>query len=205
MNKVYAGIASVGFLVLGSLAGCSSADTPEGSGGKPATSAGSPSSSSGTTGVIPMGGTGSTAGAPTTTAGTESSTAGMSTSTAGTTGTGNPQCKSIKTGVACTAEGVDCPGLACGLADTGTRSCKCAGTWMCSPCDFTGTQFEKKPADVPACSGIEADKVTCMEADKGKVCTSAVGEVCACWTDDEGSLIWDCDKAPTTWAAAPAM
>jgi len=99
-------------------------------------------------------------------------------------------------------EGTDCPALTCGLADTGTRACKCATTWMCSACDYSASPFKDKPADLAACSGIEADKVTCTEADKGKVCSSAGGEVCACWTDDEGSLIWDCDKPPTTWAAA---
>jgi len=44
----------------------------------------------------------------------------------------------------------------------------------------------------------QADKLAC-DGMKGKVCEGAPGgEVCACWTDDEGALIWDCDKAPTT-------
>ncbi len=205
MNKVYAGIASVGVLVLGSISACSSADTPDGSGGTASSSSGT-SSAAGTT-ATPSGGTGNAS------AGSTSSTAGMTTtptagtaSTSGGTGGGvvDPACKGIKTGVACTAEGVDCQNLACGLADSGVRSCKCQSTWMCASCDYSASPFKDKPATVPACAGIEADKVTCTEADKGKVCTSASGEICACWTDDEGSLIWDCDKAPTTWAA-PTM
>lgn len=224
MSKVYAGIASVGFLVLGSVAGCSSADPPTGSGGS--------SSTAGTTGtagttVIPMAGTSSGTGGTSSTAGTtatggSSSTAGTpaggtgsgtagtaagGTGTAGTGagtgGTGNLACKGIKTNMACAPEGTDCPNLACGLADSGVRSCKCATTWMCAACDYSASPFKDKPADLAACSGIEADKVTCTEAEKGKVCSSSGGEVCACWTDDEGSLIWDCDKPPTTWAATP--
>jgi hypothetical protein len=140
----------------------------------------------------------------TATGGTAAGTAGTATGGTGTGGTGvaDPACKGIKTNMACMPEGTDCPALTCGLADTGTRACKCATTWMCSACDYSASPFKDKPADLAACSGIEADKVTCTEADKGKVCSSAGGEVCACWTDDEGSLIWDCDKPPTTWAAA---
>jgi hypothetical protein len=108
----------------------------------------------------------------------------------------------IKTGMACPVEGTSCPTLACGLADSGSRACNCATTWMCSSCDYANSPFKDKPADLPTCT-IEADKLMCTEADKGKVCASTGGEVCACWTDDEGSLIWDCDKPPTTWAAAP--
>lgn len=218
MNKVYAGIASVGFLVLGSQVACSSADPPTGSGGT--TSVGATSNAAGTGAVIPMGGTGSgtagtgTAGTPSPTAGngtggtgtggTGSGTAG--TGTAGTTGTAgsgaaDPACKGIRTMMACMPEGTQCPGLACGLADSGTRSCNCATNWTCTACDYSASPFKDKPAEVPACSGIEADNVTCVEADKGKVCSSAGGEVCACWTDAKGALIWDCDKPPTTWTA----
>lgn len=215
MNKVYAGIASVGFLVLGSQSGCSSADPPTGSGGT--TSVGATSSTAGT-GVVPTGGTpagtAGTAAAGTSAAGTGtggSGTAGSGTAGTGTAGTGtggtggtgvaDPACKGIKTGVACTPEGTACPGLACGLADSGTRSCNCATTWMCLPCDYATSPFKDKPAEVPVCSGIEADNVPCTEADKQKVCSSAGGEVCACWTDNKGALIWDCDKPPTTWGA----
>jgi hypothetical protein len=204
MIKVYAGIASVGFLVLLSGAGCSSANTPD---DEDATAG------KGGTGALPSGGSTGTSGTSTTSAGTGNATAGETSSTGGSgtagTGTGtagsgtagapNAACKGIKSNMACTPEGTDCPGLACGLADSGKRSCKCATTWMCAACDFTGTQFEKKPTDLTKCTGVEADKIKCTEM--GKVCEGAPGgEVCACWTDDEGSLIWDCDKPPTSWA-----
>lgn len=224
MIKVVAGIASVGFVVLSGAVGCSSASTPdEGGGGSSTTStAGTKPISTGGTTVVPSGGSSSTTGgSSSTTAGTASTTAGTSSGTAGTAATtggtssgtggtgaggtgagGNPAaCKGIKTGMACMPEGTDCPALTCGLADSGTRACKCMATWMCGSCDFSASPFKDKPADIATCTGVEADKVTCTE--KGKVCQGAAGgEVCACWTDDEGALIWDCDKAPTTWAAA---
>jgi hypothetical protein len=104
--------------------------------------------------------------------------------------------------MACTAEGVDCQGLACGIADSGVRACKCMGTWMCAACDFTNSPFKTKPANIGTCSN-EADKLEC--ATEGAACEGAPGgEVCVCFKDDEQSLIWDCDKAPPTWAA-PAM
>lgn len=222
MNKVYAGIASVGFLVLGSQAGCSSADPPTGSGGT--TSVGATTSTGGST-VIPTGGTG-TGGTGTSTAGTGTSgtgtatagtgaggtgTAGTGGGTAGTgtagtaaggTGSADLNCKGIKTMMACMPEGTSCPGQACGLADSGVRSCNCATTWACTACDYAASPFKDKPADLAACAGIEGDNITCNEADKGKVCQSAGGEVCACWTDAKGALVWDCDKPPSTWAAA---
>ena len=74
MIKVYAGIASVGFLVA-LTTGCSSADTPDtGSGGMAA----------GGTGVVPMGGS-PAAGSPSTTGGTPAG--GTPSTTAGTGGT----------------------------------------------------------------------------------------------------------------------
>jgi hypothetical protein len=101
-------------------------------------------------------------------------------------------------------EGTDCPMLACGLADSGTRACKCEGTWMCSACDYSASPFKDKPANTMPCTS-QMDKLAC-DGMMGQVCDGAPGgEVCACWTDDEGSLIWDCDKPPTSWAAAPAM
>jgi hypothetical protein len=210
MIKVYAGIASVGFLVLASVSGCSSADTPdEGGGGTSSSTAGKGTTSGGST-VLPMGGTTSDAGTSSSAAGTASPTAGTAATTggmssggtgSGTGGAVSAACKGIKTGMACMPEGTDCPGLACGLADSGARACKCMGTWMCASCDYSASPFKDKPADIMKCTGVEADKVTCTE--KGKVCDGAAGgEVCACWTDDEGALIWDCDKPPTTWAAA---
>ena len=110
-------------------------------------------------------------------------------------------CKGIKTGMACMPEGQACPDLACGLADSGVRSCTCETTWMCMACDFTNSPFKDKPADIMPCTN-QADKLDCIGM-MGKVCDGAPGgEVCACAPDDEGALIWDCDKPPTTWAAA---
>jgi hypothetical protein len=218
MIKVYATVASVGFLVVVSGAGCSSANTPdEGNGGTTgAPTAGTSPGTAGTT-VIPNGGTGTgTAGTGTGTAGTATGTAGTATGTAGTsaggtgsgtagtgTGTGgaNPACKGIKSNMACTPEGTECLNLACGLADSGVRSCKCATNWTCAMCDFTNSPFATKPADITTCTN-QADKLDCTGM-MGKVCEGAAGgEVCACAPDDEGSLIWDCDKPPSTWAAA---
>ena len=56
-----------------------------------------------------------------------------------------------------------------------------------------------KPADIETCTN-QADKLDCT-GQEGKVCEGAPGgEVCACALDDEMMPIWDCDKAPTTWA-----
>jgi hypothetical protein len=205
MIKVYAGIASVGFLVLLSGAGCSSANPPDddgasaGKGGTGTGTAGGPTGTSGTS-TSSSGSGNATAGESSSTGGSGTAGTGAGTAGSGTAGAPSAACKGIKSNMACTPEGTDCPGLACGLADTGKRSCKCASTWMCSACDFTGTPFEKKPADITKCTGVEADKITCTEMNK--VCEGAAGgEVCACYPDDEGSLIWDCDKPPTSWAA----
>lgn len=212
MIKVYAGIASVGFLLISGAAGCSSANTPDdGEGGTGSgTTAGTTSTSGSTSIVAGMTSStgGSSAGMTSATAGTTSSTAGTTSSTAGTgSGTGGTsgvplECKGTKSGMACTAEGVDCQGLACGIADSGVRACKCMGTWMCAACDFTNSPFKTKPDPIGTCTN-EADKLEC--ATEGMACEGAPGgEVCVCFRDDEGSLIWDCDKAPPTWAA-PAM
>jgi hypothetical protein len=112
-------------------------------------------------------------------------------------------CKSIKTGMACTPEGQDCPNLACGLADSGVRSCLCQGTWMCQSCDFSASPFKDKPDPLPDCTN-EVDKLPCPGMEMS-VCQYPGGEACACALDDEMMPIWDCDKPPTTWAAAPAM
>jgi hypothetical protein len=195
MIKVYASIASVGLLVVASGAGCSSADTPD-DGGAGTSSAGTPATTpaAGTTSVVPSAGT-SAGGSAASTAGTTSTpTAGTGTVVTG------AECKGIKSNMACPVEGTDCPGLACGLADSGVRACKCATNWTCSACDFSASQFKDKPTDITTCT-TEADKLPCTES--GKVCEGAPGgEVCACAADDEGALIWDCDKAPSTWAAA---
>jgi hypothetical protein len=207
MIKVYASIASVGFLVLAGGLACSSANTPddEEEGGTGNSTAGTNSSSG--SGVIPMGGNTSNGGSGSSDAGTSSTpTAGTNaTPTAGTGSGGAPPsavaCKGIKTGMACMPEGQACPDLACGLADSGTRACSCETTWMCSSCDFTNSPFKDKPADITTCTN-QADKLDCTGME-GAVCEGAAGgEVCACYLDDEGAPIWDCDKAPTTWAAA---
>ena len=199
MIKVYASIASVGFLLISGASGCSSANSPDDGG------SGTGNSTSGTTSNV----SGSSNSAGGSSAGTSSSTAGTSPGTAGTpsgagTGSGgaSASCKGTKSGMACTVEGTDCPGLVCGIADSGTRSCKCETNWVCAPCDFTNSPFKDKPRDIGTCT-IEQDKVEC--ATEGAACEGAPGgEVCVCFRDDEQQLIWDCDKAPTTWAA-PAM
>lgn len=208
MIKVYAGIASVGFLLISGAFGCSSASTPdEGDGGTGST--GSTSSTSGTTSNVSgsSSSTGGTSAGTSSTAGTSSSTAGTSSSTAGTgsggTGTTSAECKGTKNGMACTAEGVDCPNLPCGIADSGVRSCKCQTTWACASCDFTDSPFKVKPEGITTCT-TEADKLECTT--EGAACEGAPGgQVCVCFRDDEGMLIWDCDAAPPTWAAAAAM
>lgn len=200
MIKVYASIASVGLLVVASGSGCSSANTPD-DGGAGTSSAGSGSSTpmAGTSSVVPAAGS-SAGGAASNTAGTAASTAGTAASTGGTGTVVAAECKGIKSNMACAVEGTDCPGLPCGLADSGVRACKCATNWTCSACDFSASPFKDKPADITTCT-TEADKLPCT--DSGKVCEGAAGgEVCACAPDDEGALIWDCDKPPSTWAAA---
>lgn len=200
MIKVYASIASVGLLVVASGAGCSSANTPD-DGTAGMSSAGTATTpTAGTTSVVPTAGT-SAGGSGSSAAGTASTpTAGTAASTGGTGTVVGAECKSIKSNMPCPVEGTDCPALACGLADSGTRACKCATNWTCSACDFSASPFKDKPTDITTCT-TEADKLPCTES--GKVCEGAAGgEVCACAADDEGALIWDCDKAPTTWAAA---
>jgi len=199
MIKVYASIASVGFLVVASGA-CSSANTPD-DGGAGTSSAGTATTpTAGTTSVVPTAGT-SAGGTGSGTAGTATTpTAGTATGTAGTGTVVGAECKGIKSNMACPVEGTDCPGLPCGLADSGVRSCKCATNWTCASCDYSASPFKDKPADITTCT-TEADKLPCTTS--GKVCEGAPGgEVCACAADDEGALIWDCDKPPTTWAAA---
>jgi hypothetical protein len=79
----------------------------------------------------------------------------------------------------------------------------CQSTWMCTACDYSASPFKDKPANPPTCTaGVEADKVPCP-GKENQVCIGAAGgEVCACAADDEGAVIWDCDKPPSTWAAA---
>jgi len=224
MNKVYVGIASLGFVVVASMAGCSSAETPTpgtaGSSTTPSTAgttANPPQNTAGTGVVAPptggtpgagsggapaaTGGVGGTAGADT--GGTPAATGGMTGTagmTTGTGGTGAPGvgCMGVKSNMACTVEGTECPGLPCGLGDSGVRSCKCQSTWMCAACDYTNSPFKDKPADITTCTS-QADKVACVGMEN-KVCEGAPGgEVCACALNSKGSYAWDCDKPPTTW------
>lgn len=74
---------------------------------------------------------------------------------------------------------------------------------MCASCDFSASPFKDKPDPLPDCTN-QVDKLECPGMEMS-VCQYPGGEACACWPDDEGTLIWDCDKPPTTWAAAAAM
>jgi len=105
------------------------------------------------------------------------------------------ECRGIKTASFCQAEGAECSCLACGLADMGLRRCRCfMQIWSCSACQFP-PDF-RVPDDAPICNG-QADKLPCNQL--GQMCQGAPGgEVCACYPDDEGVLLWDCDKAPIT-------
>lgn len=176
--------------------GCSSAETP----------AGDDTATGGTGGATGgTGGTGGATGGSSTTGGTGGSTGGTGTGGAGGTGTTvPPECKGIKTGMACTPEGQACPNLVCGLGDSGTRTCNCATNWSCTACDWTNSPFpwaKSKPAGTTTCTGAEQDGITCTTLDA--TCEGAAnGEACVCYLDDEGMQIWDCDKPPGTWAAA---
>jgi hypothetical protein len=117
----------------------------------------------------------------------------------GGTGTPNadPECRGIKSNMACIIEGKQCPNLACGLADSGRRECNCATTWACSACDFTNSPFRDAPCDLPACPAEAADVVPCTQLNA--VCTAVGSEVCACYQDPLDGLIWDCDRPPSSW------
>jgi hypothetical protein len=189
-----------------SVLGCASSPTgDEGTAGTGATGG----SATGATGGSSGSGTSGTGGSTSGSGGT--GTAGTGTAGTGTSGecaaTGTwvappiapPECQGIKTGEACPTEGTHCEPLVCGLADTGRRTCDCTGLlWTCTPCDFTESPFKDRLACTPACTGAEVDKAGCTV--QGAVCDGATGgEACACWPDDEGDLIWDCDKPPSSW------
>jgi hypothetical protein len=190
----------------GGVGGATGGTPAAGSGGTPMATGGTAGAVSGGSAGVGMGGdTGATAGAPPA-AGTggggagvgAGGTAGVSSGSGGSGGRNtDPLCKSIKSNMACANEGIMCPDLACGLADTGRRTCNCATNWSCTSCDFTNSPFATMPAMTTTCSA-EADGVACTTS--GAVCTGAANsEVCACYPDDEGSLVWDCDKPP--WGA----
>jgi hypothetical protein len=108
------------------------------------------------------------------------------------------ECRGIKTGMACQNEGLLCSNLPCGLADTGCRQCLCSTTWSCTPCDYSSSPLKDQPIDPWTCTEAVADKVACVV--EWDVCVGAPSsEVCACYTDSEGALIWDCDKPPSSW------
>ena len=116
----------------------------------------------------------------------------------GGTGVIGPECRGIRTGMACAREGLACSDLPCGLADAGRRTCHCATNWTCTACDFTDSIFQDPPANITVCTGAEQDHVSC--AVEGALCQGAPGgEVCACYVDEEGAQIWDCDKPPSVW------
>jgi hypothetical protein len=129
---------------------------------------------------------------------TADSTTGAST-TGGDATLTDEQCSGISTGSACETEGA-CAPRACGLADTGTRTCSCAGAiWDCTSCAWAEPYppvVEPPTEPLPACAGTEADEVPCDTS--GDRCDTG-DEVCACWLEDDGQLIWDCDSPPSFW------
>jgi hypothetical protein len=188
----------VGGLLMFAAAGaaCSSADTPEDDGGD--TGGGT----SGSAGTAPTGGS---AGTPS--GGSAGTPSGGSAGTAagGTAGTGNPAgCTGISRGSACPTEGQMCPGLLCGLADSGTRSCNCVGLiWECESCSFVGAWTENPPTTPiePCPDGID-DEVACTEAQDHLICAPNVnGDTCACWLSPSDGQSWDCDARPSSWPA----
>jgi hypothetical protein len=188
-----------GFLMLAAAGvGCSSSDTPEDDG--------TDTGGGGTAGTPAAGGSSGTA-----TGGMSgTATGGMSgTATGGSSGTatggsaGTPAgCTGISRGEACPTEGHMCPGLKCGLADSGTRSCNCVGLiWECESCNFTGAWTETKPPDVMACPAGIADEIPCTAAQDHLICgpDATTGEYCACWMSPSDGQSWDCDDPPSTW------
>jgi hypothetical protein len=178
-------------------AGCSSAETP---------STGTGGSTTGSGGATASGGASvAQGGSVTGSGGTTGTGTGGSTSTAGTCtnppDNPDPACKSISSNMACSPTGTMCPDKLCGIADTGIRSCSCTdGLWKCVPCSFECSPFKNPPATVPACAG-QTKGATCQASERGNVCSESATRICACWEDDEGALIWDCDSRPSSWPA----
>jgi hypothetical protein len=169
--------------------GSRSSDAPVGRGGGGATTGGASQSSGG---VAALGGSGPTGGSAVVSGGS----AGAAPIACG----GEQRlplpgsaCLGIKNGLSCAAEGQLCPCRACGLADLGRRNCNCAGgIWTCTPCEHP--ENWSFPTDLPFCTN-QADKLAC--AAEGQACQGApAGEVCLCYVDDDGVLVWDCDKPP---------
>ncbi len=140
-----------------------------------------------------------------------STTAGDATATGSTTGASltDEQCQGISNGAECTTEGT-CAPRACGLADTGSRTCSCAvgddecTTATCWDCTSCAWQEPYPDIVVPpesalaACDAGVADEVACTTM--GDRCMQGE-EVCACWLEDDAGTgyIWDCDKPPSFW------
>ena len=180
------------FVVLSALGivACSSADTQEDTGGGGGSSGSATGGSTSTGGTAPTGGTA--------TGGTATGGTAPTGGTAGSAGGPNadPECKGIKSNMACPIPDKMCPNLVCGLADSGTRECNCATNWTCSACNYDNSPFKDKPADIPLCSDA-ADEVACTT--ENSVCGPVGSEYCACYRHPVEGLIWDCDSPPSTW------
>jgi len=192
MQRAWTLVSSFVILSAVGIVGCSSADEPEGD---------DEGTGGGTSGSGGAGGS-ATGGSATGGSATGGSATGGTAPTGGTGGTGNapnpdPECKGISTGKACAIEAKMCPGMACGIADSGRRDCACATNWSCDPCDYTDSPFRDRPADIVACPGDAADEAPCTTLNQ--VCGPVGTEYCACYQDATDGLVWDCDKPPTSW------
>lgn len=192
------------FTLASSMSACGGDDSGSGDSG---TAAGSTvatntvaTSAGGTTASSTSSSTSASSTADTTTA---TNAAGGTTSTtadSGSTSGGelpDDMCSGIGNGDACTTPGT-CSGRVCGLADTGTRDCTCMDTWDCTSCAWSDPPpaLVQQPAEpLTACDAAVADKVACETV--GDLCEQS-DEVCVCF-DDDGEVIWDCDKAPSFW------
>jgi len=129
--------------------------------------------------------------------------AGAGGASAGSGGTDPAACLGIRANFACAVEGVLCADLPCGLADVGERACQCqTGLWICEACSFSNSPPEiVSPPSSPlaACDLAIVDGVACaIQGDRCQAPESPASrpQVCACWLDQEGQLIWDCDNQP---------
>ena len=160
------------------------------------TFAGATSAGGSSAGTIAIGG-----GSPGGTTGTGSTCNGIGDIAGGTGGTtppnADPECKGIRSNMACSLEGKACPSLVCGLGDSGRRQCNCATTWTCTACDYSNSPFRDRCAEIPLCPVDAADEVPC--AVLNTVCGPVAGEYCACYQSPYDGLIWDCDNPPSTW------
>lgn len=103
----------------------------------------------------------------------------------------------------CPMEGAVCAGLPCGVSDVGRRQCTCTGGfWSCQPCMYpSGTDcpiIAKPTSPLPACTAAMLEDTACT-ASRGERCMQG-SQVCICWPDDEGEVLWNCDTPPSSWA-----